>query len=68
MPYVFYPFHVAEQMPDEDTTAVAMLHDVVADTPFSPEDLRKMCFSETVLSALTLMTHDDGIPFIQYIA
>ncbi len=29
MPYVFHPFHLAEQMPDEDTIIVALLHDVV---------------------------------------
>lgn len=29
MPYVFHPFHVAEQMSDEVTTIVALLYDVV---------------------------------------
>ena len=29
MPYVFHPFHVAEQMSDEITTIVAVLYDVV---------------------------------------
>lgn len=29
MPYVFHPFHVAEQMTDEVTTIVALLYDVV---------------------------------------
>ena len=29
MPYVFHPFHLAEQMCDEDTVTVALLHDVV---------------------------------------
>ena len=28
MPYVFHPFHVAEQMTDEDSTIVALLHDL----------------------------------------
>lgn len=32
MPYVFHPFHPVEQMTDEITTAVALLHDVVEDT------------------------------------
>ena len=32
MPYVFHPFHLAEQMKDEATTIVALLHDVVEDT------------------------------------
>ena len=42
MPYVFHPFHLAEQMKDEDTTIVALLHDVVEDTDVTPDDLRRM--------------------------
>lgn len=34
MPYVFHPFHLAEQMQDEDTTIVALLHDVIEDTEY----------------------------------
>ena len=41
MPYVFHPFHLAEQMKDEATTVVALLHDVVEDTDISFEDLEK---------------------------
>ena len=29
MPYVYHPFHVAEQMETEETVAVALLHDVI---------------------------------------
>ena len=32
MPYVYHPFHLAEQMDDELSTCVALLHDVVEDT------------------------------------
>ena len=28
LPYVHHPLHLAEQMSDEDTTVVALLHDV----------------------------------------
>ena len=31
MPYVFHPFHLAEQMDDEISTVAALLHDVVED-------------------------------------
>lgn len=31
LPYVFHPFHVAEQMPDEETTIVALLHAITQD-------------------------------------
>lgn len=67
LPYVFHPFHVAEQMPDEGTTVTALLHDVVEDTAYTLEDLRSMGFHETVLSALALMTHDKRIPYPEYV-
>lgn len=38
MPYVFHPLHLAEQMPDEETTIVALLHDVIEDTSYTLED------------------------------
>ena len=68
MPYVFHPFHLAEQMPDEDCTIVALLHDVVEDTEYSVEDLRTLGCSEAVLTALMLMTHDDDTPYLDYVA
>ena len=68
MPYVFHPFHLAEQMPDEDTTIVAFLHDVIDDTPYTLDDLRAMGFNEQVLDALALMTHDKRVPYLDYVA
>lgn len=68
MPYVFHPFHLAEQMIDEETTIVALLHDVIEDTPCTPDDLRAMGFGEDVLEALALMTHDKRIPYMDYVA
>ena len=66
MPYVFHPFHLAEQMTDEKTTIVALLHDVVEDTEYTLENLRDMGFDEDVLCAIDLMTHRDGIPYMEY--
>ena len=68
MPYVFHPFHLAEQMADEDTTVVALLHDVVEDTNVTIDDLRKMGFNENVLSAIEHMTHLSGVPYMDYVA
>ena len=68
MPYVFHPFHLAEQMDNEDAVILALLHDVVEDTPTTPEDLRQMGFSERVLEALALLTHDDAVPYMDYVA
>ncbi|MBR5272187.1 MAG: HD domain-containing protein [Clostridia bacterium] len=68
IPYVFHPFHLAEQMTDEDTTIVALLHDVVEDTDYTFDDLAKMGFSESVIEALSLMTHGDDVPYMEYVA
>lgn len=68
MPYVFHPFHLAEQMSDERSTIVALLHDVIEDTEYTFEDLRKMGFEDEVIEALVLMTHDDSVPYMTYVA
>ncbi len=67
MPYVFHPFHLAEQMTDETTTVVALLHDVVEDTDVSFKDLEKQGFSDEIISALKLLTHDESVPYMDYI-
>ena len=67
LPYVFHTFHVAEQMQDEVTTTVALLHDVVEDTPYTFEDLAKMGFPPVVIENLRLLTHEDGVPYGDYI-
>ncbi len=68
LPYVFHPFHLAEQMLTEETTIVALLHDVVEDTPYTIRDLRDMGFQESVLEAIALMTHNDETPYLEYVA
>ena len=68
VPYVFHPIHLAEQMRDEDTTVTALLHDVVEDTAYTFDDLVKMGFSENVITALKLLTHDKSVPYMEYVA
>lgn len=68
MPYVFHPFHLAEQMETEDTTIVALLHDLVEDTDYTIGDLIKMGFDKTVTDAVALMTHQDGVDYMEYVA
>lgn len=67
MPYVFHPFHLAEQMQDENTTIVALLHDLVEDTDYTFDDLRKIGFNNDVIDALILMTHNNDVPYMTYI-
>ena len=67
LPYVFHPFHLAEQMQDEETTICALLHDVIEDTDYTLDDLKNMGFSNSVLEALALLTHDDEVPYMDYV-
>lgn len=67
MPYVFHPFHLAEQMHDEKATIVALLHDVIEDTDYTFEDLRSAGFDNEIIEALKLMTHDDSVPYMEYV-
>ena len=66
-PYVFHPFHLAEQMKDEYSTIAALLHDVVEDTDYTFEELQNMGFPAEVIDALRLLTHDDSVPYFDYV-
>ncbi|MEG0913764.1 MAG: GTP pyrophosphokinase [Oscillospiraceae bacterium] len=67
VPYVFHPVHLAEQMTDENTTIVALLHDVVEDSPISFSQLEEFGFSNDIIIALKLLTHDESIPYLEYV-
>ena len=59
LPYVFHPFHLAEQMETEDTTVAALLHDVAEDTDYTLEDLAAMGFGEEYLRMPLSYLEDD---------
>ena len=67
MPYVFHPFHLAEQMKTEETTIVALLHDLIEDTDYTIEDLTSMGFDKTITDAIALMTHADDVEYMDYV-
>ena len=67
LPYIHHPLHLAAQMTDEVTTCVALLHDVVEDSDMTFEDLETMGFGGDILNALRLMTHDDDVPYMDYV-
>lgn len=67
VPYILHPIHLAEQMIDEDTTCLALLHDVVEDTPVDFEDLKQAGFPDHIINALKLLTHDNTEPYMDYV-
>ena len=66
MPYIFHPYHLAEQMCDEYTTCAALLHDVVEDTDMTIEELAKV-FPKEIIDAVALLTHDDDTDYFDYV-
>lgn len=67
MPYVFHPYHLAEQMETELEVTVALLHDVVEDTDVTLEALRQAGITEEVLAVLDRLTHRKGEAYMDYI-
>ncbi len=68
LPYVFHPFHIAEQMNTEETVIAALLHDVVEDADITLRELADMGFPKDVIDALALLTHDESTPYMDYVA
>ena len=66
MPYIFHPYHLAEQMEDEISCCAALLHDVVEDTDVTLEDLAKE-FPPEVIGLLNLLTHREEVPYADYV-
>lgn len=67
IPYVFHPIHLAEQMTDELTTVCALLHDVVEDSSYTFADLEALGFPRRVIEVLTLLTHEKGVSYMDYV-
>lgn len=67
VPYIFHPIMVAERMDDEDSTIVALLHDVVEDTDVTIDDIIAMGFNKNVVDALSLLTHNKDESYMDYI-
>ena len=65
LPYIFHPYHLAEQMGDDEyAVCTALLHDIVEDTGMTFEELEAEGFPAEVIRALKLLTHQDGVPYL----
>ena len=66
VPYIFHPIHLAEQMDDEISTCVALLHDTVEDTAVTLEQLAKE-FPKEVVEAVRLLPHAEDVEYFDYV-
>ena len=67
IPYVFHPYHIAEQMDCEISVCVALLHDVIEDTDVSFSLIEEMGFPKQVIESLKLLTRDEVTSYEEYI-
>ena len=67
MPYVFHPYHLAEDLYDESEVIVALLHDAVEDSELTIKELRGYGFPEDTLKAISLMSRECNTEYIDYI-
>jgi len=66
IPYIYHPIIVAEQMKDEKSIIVALLHDVVEDTDISLEYLSSI-FDTEIINAIDAITRRDNEKYFDYI-
>lgn len=66
IPYIFHPYHLAEQMDSETAVCAALLHDVLEDTTVSEDELRQQ-FGDEITDAVVLLTHRDEDIYEDYL-
>ena len=54
--YIEHPIYVASQVDTEEEKAVALLHDVIEDSPVAAEELLQAGLPETVVTAVQVLT------------
>lgn len=67
VPYIFHSIHLAEQMEDEDTTIVALLHSIVNMTDITLDDIESYGFKDEILDAIWLLTQPKRMKYDDYI-
>ncbi len=67
-PYILHPLRLMHQMTTVDEQIVALLHDVVEDSPWTLDALRAEGFSEEVVAAIDGLTRRDGETYEDFIA
>ena len=68
LPYVFHPFHLAEQMQTEHEVCAALLHDVMEDTDTTPEELIAAGVPAEYVATCLKLRHKPGVPYLDYVA
>lgn len=65
--YILHPLRVASRQATDDGIIVGLLHDVVEDSDYTLDDLRDAGFSDAVIEAVQLLTHERGVDYFDYV-
>ena len=66
--YILHPLRLMMQMRSIDEQITAVLHDVVEDSEYTFDDLKKEGFDEEIINALESLTKRDGEDYKDFIA
>lgn len=66
-PYILHPLRIMLRMKEETERIVAILHDVVEDSPVTLDDLRKAGFRDEVIQAVDCLTRRKGEDYESYV-
>lgn len=68
VPYINHPLTVASLVDTEEEKIVALLHDTIEDTNITEQDLLNYGFSNKIVEAVKLLTHNKNVPYMDHIA
>lgn len=68
VPYINHPLIVASLVDTEEEKIVALLHDTIEDTNITEQDLLNYGFSNKIVEAVKLLTHNKNVPYMVYVA
>ena len=65
--YILHPLRIMLQMPTEELQIIAILHDVVEDSNYTFDNLKKEGFSVRIIKALQALTKQDNEQYEDFI-
>lgn len=65
--YILHPLTVGLKGKTDEERATGFLHDVLEDTHFTEDDLKKAGIPTSIIEALKLLTHDKSTPYFDYV-
>lgn len=68
-PYILHCLHVMHKVgpDDQELMTIAVLHDLIEDTPWTIQRLMSEGFSHRVVMAIDCLTHEDDVSYDDYI-